>query len=168
MNRFLTKFSLLVSLYTVGSLSTLAVDNTCFKDVSIEPGFAAFTTTKTSKLADWYKSVFAMEVVKEFSFPDGSITGTLLRRGEFVAEVFRRDDALVPVNVSAGSKSEQWAGVMKVGIYTNADLTSLKTCLQEKGVQAGRIFKDPLLKVDLLLVKDPEDNMIEVITRHSR
>lgn len=173
MNRLLSRVSVSIFFCAVTTLCVWpmryqekAADNSCFANVNVEPVLVAFTTSKISKIAVWYKDIFGMEVVKEFAFPDGSVTGTLMRRGEFVVEVFRRDDAIAPVIVSPTSKQEQWAGVMKVGVYTDADLPSLKSCLKGKGVQAGRIFKDPLLNIDLLLVTDPEGNMVEVMSRH--
>jgi hypothetical protein len=54
---------------------------------------------------------------------------------------------------------------MKFGIYTNADLPTLKKCLLNKGVNAGRIFSDEKLGIDLLQIVDPEGNIIEVISR---
>ena len=54
---------------------------------------------------------------------------------------------------------------MKFGIYTNANLKILKQCLNNNGVNAGRIFNDKKLNIDLLQVIDPEQNILEIISR---
>jgi uncharacterized glyoxalase superfamily protein PhnB len=58
-----------------------AQTQSCFDKVSLEPSLIAFTPTKDSTLADWYKQVFGLETVKEFSFPDGTVTGSLMHKG---------------------------------------------------------------------------------------
>lgn len=60
----------------------------------------------------------------------------------------------------------QWKGFMKFGVYTNADLPTLKECLLSNGHIAGRIFSDEKLGIDLLLVIEPERNIIEIISRN--
>jgi hypothetical protein len=149
------------------STNLYAQSKSCFDEVKLEPSFIAFTTTKHSKLADWYKRVFELETVKEFSFPDGTVTGVLMHKGEFVVEVFNRDNALERHDYVPGALPEQWLGVAKYGVYTNADLPMLKQCLAGRGVNAGRIFKDKNLGVDLLQVVDPELNVLEIISRSS-
>jgi len=142
-----------------------AEDTTCFNEIVIEPSFVAFTTTKESKLADWYQTTFGLNVVKEFSFPDGTVNGVLMHKREFIVEVFNRDDALVGSDYVEKAKPEEWRGVMKYGIYTNANLSLLKQCLINQGIKAGRIFKDEKLGIDLLQVIDPEQNVLEIISR---
>ena len=137
----------------------------CFDEVNLEPGFIAFTTRKHSKLADWYKRIFGLETVKEFSFPDGAVTGVLMHKEEFVVEVFNRNDALEGHDYVPNSMPEQWQGFTKIGVYTNANLLILKKCLEDRGVKAGRIFSDKKLGIDLLQVVDPELNVLEIISR---
>ena len=139
----------------------------CFDEVSLEPGFIAFTTTKHSELAGWYKRIFGLETVKEFSFPDGTVTGVLMHKEEFVVEVFNRNDALEGHDYVPGAEPEQWRGFTKFGVYTNANLLILKKCLEDRGVKAGRIFNDKKLGIDLLQVIDPELNVLEIISRSS-
>jgi len=141
------------------------VSNSCVDKIKIEPGFIAFSTSKNSKIGEWYRNTFRLEIVKEFAFPDGSITGVLMKNNEFVVEIFYRDNILDPKIYVPKSESEQWKGFMKFGIYTNANLPDLKQCLLEKGVNAGRIFNDLKLGIDLLQVVDPEGNIIEIISR---
>jgi hypothetical protein len=73
--------------------------------VKIEPNFIAFTAKKGSKLVDWYKRTFGLETLKDFAFPDGSVTGTLMRKDEFAVEVFYRDDAVDKMDVAPSSKA---------------------------------------------------------------
>ena len=140
----------------------------CLTTVQLEPSFIAFTTHKDSELGDWYKNTFGLEVVKEFAFPDGSVTGVLMRKGDFVVEIFYRNDALKKSDVKPGSNSEQWSGFMKFGFYTDANLIDLKACLKGKDINAGRIFRDDKLEVDLLQITDPEGNILEIISRHKK
>ena len=149
------------------STNLYAQSRSCFDEVNLEPSFIAFTTNKQSKLADWYKRVFGLETVKEFSFPDGTVTGVLMHKGEFVVEVFNRNDALEARDYVPGALPEQWIGVTKYGVYTNANLPFLKQCLKDQGVSAGRIFNDKKLGIDLLQVVDPELNVLEIISRSS-
>jgi hypothetical protein len=142
-----------------------AQSQSCFDKVKLEPSFIAFTTKKNSKLGDWYKSIFGLKVAKEFSFPDGTVTGILMQKGEFVVEVFNREDALEGRDYVHNSRPEQWRGFMKFGVYTDANLLDLKQCLEGQGVKAGRIFNDKKLGIDLLQVTDPEQNVIEIISR---
>ena len=104
------------------STNLYAQSRSCFDEVKLEPGFIAFTTHKHSKLADWYKRVFDLETAKEFSFPDGTVTGVLMHKKEFVVEVFNRNDALQGHDYVPDASPEQWLGVAKYGVYTNADL----------------------------------------------
>ncbi|WOH35941.1 hypothetical protein RI844_11165 [Thalassotalea fonticola] len=172
LSRLFRNATLLVTLsfmfLTLTSVRAYAQDPTCFNNVNIEPSFIAFTTTKESKLANWYQTTFGLNIVKEFSFPDGSVTGVLMHKGEFVIEVFNRKDALKKDDFIKKAKTEQWRGVMKFGIYTNANLATLKQCLKNKGIKAGRIFKDEKLNIDLLQVIDPEQNILEIISRTNK
>ena len=144
-----------------------AQPQSCFDEVNLEPGLIAFTTRKHSKLADWYKRVFGLETVKEFSFPDGTVTGVLMHKEEFVVEVFNRNDALEGHDYVPDAEPEQWRGFTKIGVYTDANLLVLKRCLEDRGVKAGRIFNDMKLGIDLLQVVDPELNVLEIISRSS-
>ncbi|MFT5573926.1 MAG: hypothetical protein ACI9FR_002862 [Cryomorphaceae bacterium] len=51
------------------------------------------------------------------------------------------------------------------GVYSNADLPTLKKCLEGQGVRARRIFNDKKLGIDLLQLVDPEMNVLEIISR---
>ena len=88
-----------------------------------------------------------------------------MHKGEFIVEVFNRDNALEKNNYVQEAKLEQWSGVMKFGVYTNADLSMLKQCLNKQGIKAGRIFNDKKLNIALLQVVDPELNVLEIISR---
>lgn len=142
--------------------------NNCLDKISLEPSFIAFTTHKDSELADWYKNNFGLEIVKEFTFPDGSATGVLMKKDEFIVEIFFRNDAIKKIDLKPSANSEQWSGFMKFGFYTNANLIELKSCLKDKNINAGRIFKDDNLGVDLLQVEDPEGNILEIISRQKK
>jgi len=146
------------------SNSALAHSNNCFEKVNIEAGFIGFTEPKNSKLGEWYKNTFDLTTAKEFTFPDGSVTGVLMNKDEFIVEVFYRDDAKKATDIAALDKHHV-TGVMKFGLFTDADLPKLKQCLTNKGVNATRIWKDKNLHVDMLQVTDPSDNVIEIITR---
>lgn len=158
-------FSLATALPVHAHTETLQADSSCFANVMIEPGFVAFTTHKTSTLDQWYRRVLNLETVKEFSFPDGTVDGILMKNKEFVVEIFKRDDILQGETYKPKAKPSQWAGVKKVGIYSNANLDTLKQCLIQKGVQAGRIYDDINLGIRLLQVTDPESNSLEIISR---
>ena len=137
----------------------------CFKNVKLESGFVAFSSSQKSNIANWYQKVFDLEIVKEFTFPDGTITGKLMKKDEFAIEVFNRKKIFKRKDYKPISKSEEWKGIMKFGIYTNANLPSLKKCLKNNNINAGRIFKDINLGINLLLIRDPEGNLIEIISR---
>jgi len=157
--------ALIISYNALGQKSEL---NNCLSNVELEPSFIAFTTHNNSELGKWYKNTFGLEIVKEFTFPDGSATGVLMRKGEFVVEIFFRNDALNKSDLKPGSNAEQWSGFMKFGFYTDANLIDLKTCLVSRNINAGRIFRDDNLSVDLLQVIDPEGNTLEIISRHKK
>jgi hypothetical protein len=145
--------------------SVYARPGACFDSVKIEPGFIAFNSNMDSELDDWYQRLFGMEIVKEFSFPDGAATGVLMRRGEFIIEVFYRADLLQPSGDVYKPDPAQRVGVMKVGVFTDANLLDLQQCLKEQGLNAGRIFGDEKLGIDLLQITDPEQNTLEIISR---
>lgn len=151
--------------FAVLSTDLRAESRSCFDEINLEASFFALTTTKQSELADWYQRIFGLETAKEFSFPDGTVTGTLMRKEEFVVEIFNRDDVLETLDYVADAAPEQWRGVMKVGFYTDANLPMLKKCLLAQGVKAGRIFGDDKLGIDLLQVIDPEQNVLEIVSR---
>ena len=160
---FLIALSAVITVFS--STKVYAKELTCFDKVIIEPGFIAFTTKKESKLADWYQAMFGLNVVKEFSFPDGTVNGVLMNKNEFIVEIFKRDDALDKNDYVLKAKQGQWQGVMKFGVYTNANLPRLKQCLNSRGIEAGRIYNDEKLNIDLLHVTDPEQNILEIISR---
>ncbi|NQZ81971.1 MAG: hypothetical protein HRT52_13230 [Colwellia sp.] len=159
----LVKLTLTFSLYLISN-STLAQTQSCFKHVNIEPSFIGFTEPKNSNLGDWYKKTFGLTTVKEFTFPDGSVTGVLMNKDEFIVEVFYRDDAVKVTDIEA-LKEHHITGVMKFGIFTNANLDKLKQCLVKSAIKATRIWKDKNLHVDMLQVTDPSNNVIEIISR---
>lgn len=145
--------------------SVYARPGTCFDPVKIEPGFIAFNSNIDSELGDWYQRLFGLEIVKEFSFPDGAATGVLMHRGEFIIEIFYRADLLHVSGDAQEPGPAQRHGVMKVGVFTDANLLDLQQCLKEQGVNAGRIFGDENLGIELLQVTDPEQNTLEIISR---
>ncbi|MFT5520430.1 MAG: hypothetical protein ACI9IA_001023 [Enterobacterales bacterium] len=164
------KKSILTILFIGASLTLFpttatAETNNCFQYIKLEPSFIAFTTKKNSKLGEWYQRTFDLKIAKEFAFPDGSVTGILMHNDEFVVEVFYRNEVFEKQDYVAKSSSEQWRGFMKFGIYTDANLIDLKECLKQQGVKAGRIFNDKNLGIDLLQVIDPEQNVLEIISR---
>lgn len=154
--------TLLISFNAIGQKKEI---NNCISEILLEPSFIAFTTHKNSELGEWYKNTFGLEIVKEFAFPDGNITGVLMRKGAFVVEIFYRNDALKKSDLMPDSNVKQWSGFMKFGFYTDANLIDLKACLIRKNINAGRIFRDDNLGVDLLQVIDPEGNVLEIISR---
>jgi len=160
-NIVLASFTFSLSLI---SNSAMAHSDNCFDNVNIEASFIGFTEPKSSKLGEWYKNTFGLATAKEFSFPDGSVTGILMNKGEFIVEVFYRDDAIKATDIPALDKHHV-TGVMKFGLFTNADLPKLKQCLTNKGINATRIWKDKNLHVDMLQVTDPSNNVIEIIAR---
>ncbi len=161
-NTLIFIFTLIISFNVIGQKKDI---KNCLSEISLEPSFIAFTTHKNSELGDWYKTTFGLEIIKEFAFPDGSATGVLMKKDEFVVEVFYRNDALKKNDLKPDSNPEQWSGFMKFGFYTNANLIALKACLKRKNINAGRIFRDDNLGVDLLQVTDPEGNVLEIISR---
>ena len=156
---------LLFTLINTYALAAPKKSDNCFSSYELYAGFIAFTAPKGSNLGEWYKSTFNLEIVKEFSFSDRGVTGILMRNNELVIEVFYRNETFDHIDLVPESKKNQWVGVQKSGIYTNADLPELKQCLIEQGVKAGRIWKDKLLELDLLQVIDPNNNILEIIQR---
>jgi len=157
--------TLLISFTTIGQKKAPI---NCVNNISLAPSFIAITTHENSQLGSWYKNTFGLKIVKEFSFPDGSATGVLMKKDEFVVEIFYRKDALKKSDISPDANSEQWSGFMKYGFYTDANLKQLKACLKRKNINAGRIFKDVNLGINLLQVTDPEGNVLEIISRHEK
>jgi hypothetical protein len=145
--------------------SAYARPGVCFDHVKIEPGFIAFNSNMNSELGDWYQSLFGLEIVKEFSFPDGAVTGVLMHRDEFIIEVFYRADLPQLSDEAHEAGPAQRHGVMKVGVFTDANLLDLQQCLKGQGVNAGRIFADEKLGIGLLQITDPEKNTLEIISR---
>lgn len=158
-------FFAMVALGMAWSSPVLSAKN-CFDDMVIEPAFIAFTAKAGSNLGTWYQDVFGLDIAKTFGSEDGAIKGVLMRREEFVVELFFRKDAIHPLEEMPLTHPAQWQGIKKFGIYTDANLTELKTCLLQNDIDAGRIFNDEILGIDLLLVTDPENNSIEIIRRH--
>lgn len=158
-------FSLTLLFTSINSQGNEREQNNCFTGVNIEPGFVAFTSNQGSDLASWYKKIFQLNTVKEFSFPDGSVTGTLMQRRGFIVEVFNRKVPIIPEDIKPNNHRSDWNGFMKVGIFTDADLSSLKACLVNHNVKATRIYDDQKLKIKLLQVIDPENNFLEIISR---
>jgi hypothetical protein len=115
----LGRATIALSIFSVGvlliSAAVSAQPRSCFDQVTLEPSLIAFTTNRDSDLADWYQRIFGLKITKEFSFPDGSVTGTLMHKDEFVLEIFNRDDIFEGLDYVPGASSEQWRGVMHLG-----------------------------------------------------
>ncbi|WP_281560311.1 VOC family protein [Thalassomonas sp. RHCl1] len=133
----------------------------CFDDISLPENFIAFHSTFDSELAVWYQQLFQLETVKTFTFPDGNTKGVLMKRGNFIVEVFNKKALAGPEE-----KAQDKPGIMKFGIFTRARLPELQACLKQHGIKAPRIFQDTNLAADLLLVVDPEGNMFEIISAY--
>jgi hypothetical protein len=142
------------------------VSQTCLGEVKLPSGFFALTSDYESTLGNWYAQLFNLEVAKEFQLPDGQTRGVLMRRGDFVVEIFYQKGAVDRSLIQSSSQVAHWKGFQKVGIFVDSNVHQLKECLLEEGVSAGRIFRDDSLNIDLLLVRDPEENIIEIIQRH--
>jgi len=140
----------------------------CFANIELEASLIAFTAGKGSSLANWYQQVFDLKTVKEFAFPDGKTTGVLMHKNDFIIEVFFKEELLVAKEQVPQSSADQWQGVNKVGIFSNADLPQLKQCLNTIGVNATRIWQDKNLGIDLLQVIDPDGNVLEIVSRRSK
>jgi hypothetical protein len=166
LHRLLASLMLVTVFISNGISANTAISNDkCFEDIKLEANFIAFTTKKNSSLADWYQHLFGLNTVKEFAFPDGKTTGVLMHKDDFVIEVFFKEDILRGKALLPQSSTEQWQGVNKVGIFTNANLPTLKECLGRIGVNAGRIWQDKNLPIHLLQVTDPDGNVLEIISR---
>ena len=142
-----------------------AESGTCFNAIKIEPSFIALNSSKDSELGAWYQELFGLEIAKEFSFPDGSVTGVLMHKGEFIVEIFYRTDVQPASDTTPESRSIRKHGVFKFGVFTDANLLDLQQCLKKEGADAGRIFEDKKLRINLLQVTDPEQNILEIISR---
>jgi len=130
----------------------------CFEGIKISPSFIALETAFDSNLHQWYKQLFQLKKVKEFTFPDGNTKGVLMERDDFVVEVFNKKS----LNERAQRVGK---GVMKFGFFADANLHNLQSCLKAQKIKAKRIFKDKNLKASLLLIEDPEGNYFEVIVK---
>lgn len=133
--------------------------NNCFTDIQLSDNFIAIQTTFDSKLADWYQELFQLETVKKITFPDGKTKMALMKKNNFIVEVFNKKSIK-----SLEAKKSSDKGYLKFGIFSNSDLVDLKKCLVQNNIKATRIFKDANLKLDLLSVKDPEGNYFEIIS----
>ncbi|TBW27387.1 VOC family protein [Gramella sp. KN1008] len=151
----------LILVTTAFSQAPVEKPHDCFNELKFESGFIAITTHYNSELAKWYEESFGMNSIKEFTSKDGRSFGIILRRDQFVVEIIHAKE----LKENQGPSSEVRSGLLKFGVYVNADLFSLKDCLLKEGVKAGRIFRDEELGEELLLVRDPEGNMIEIISR---
>ena len=133
--------------------------NNCFADIHLSDNFIAIQTSFDSKLSDWYQELFQLEAVKKITFPDGKTKMSLMKKNNFIVEVFNKKSIK-----SLEAKKSSDKGYLKFGIFSNANLEDLKKCLVQKNIHATRIFKDENLKLDLLSIKDPEGNYFEVIS----
>jgi hypothetical protein len=134
--------------------------NSCFESIVFSPSFIALETSFNSDLQLWYKNVFQLDTVKEFTFSDGRTKGSLMKRGDFIIEVFNKS-SLEP------SQKENSLGVMKFGFFVKTNLDDLKNCLISQNISAKRIFNDKNLSARLLLIEDPEGNHFEVIVKNN-
>jgi len=158
--------SFIINLANAQSITNSAIQSKeCFANIKLEANLIAFTAGKGSSLANWYQQVFDLKTVKEFAFPDGKTTGVLMHKNDFIIEVFFKEELLVAKEQVPQSSADQWQGVNKIGIFSNADLPKLKHCLNTIGVNATRIWKDKNLGIDLLQVVDPDGNVLEIISR---
>lgn len=166
-NSLLNVATLSIAAVTFLLPSSVTAKENCFNDIKIEPGFVALTSSRESNLANWYKDLFNLEVVKTFGSGEQSTTGVLMKKGEFALEVFNKKHPVIPEQLKPKTPRSNWNGISKVGVYTNANLEELKSCLVNDGVKATRIFDDSNLNIKLLLVIDPENNYLEIISRKS-
>ena len=147
------------------STNVHADSGSCFDAIKIEPSFIALDSSKDSALGAWYQELFGLKIAKEFSFPDGSVTGVLMHKGDFIVEIFYRADVPPASGATSESSAIRRHGVFKVGVFTDANLLDLQQCLKERGADAGRLFEDKKLRINLLQVTDPEKNILEIISR---
>lgn len=166
-NSLLSVATPLIAVATLLLPSTAMAQESCFNNINIEPGFVALTSSRESNLADWYKDLFNLEIVKTFGSDEQTTTGVLMKHGEFALEVFYKKHPVIPEQLKPKTPRSNWNGISKVGVYTDANLEELKSCLVNHGVKATRIFDDSNLNIKLLLVIDPENNLLEIITRKS-
>jgi len=166
---FILSLTFISNLATAKTANDNSIETTkCFANIELEASLIAFTAGKGSSLADWYQRVFDLKTVKEFAFPDGKTTGVLMHKNDFIVEVFFKEELLVAKEQIPQSSAEQWQGVNKIGIFSNAELPKLKQCLNTIGVNATRIWKDKNLGIDLLQVIDPDGNVLEIISRRTQ
>ena len=164
MNSSQSKKTLLLIILSMTSFAGIAEDvsynrTNCFTDIDLSDNFIAIETSFESNLADWYQELFELETVKKIIFPDGNTKMALMKKNNFIVEVFNKKSI-----TSLEAKNPNEKGYMKFGIFCNVNLADLKKCLVQNNIKATRIFKDDNLKLDLLSVKDPEGNYFEIIS----
>lgn len=136
----------------------------CFENIEFQKGFLALNTSYDSELANWYKSNFDMETVKEFASSNGESFGIILKKDEQIIEIIH-SKSTSEADISQGHvQSSGHAGFQKGGIFTESDLQDLQRCLKAAGISAGRIYHDRELKLKLLHLIDPEGNQFEIIS----
>ncbi|MUP46600.1 hypothetical protein E0K83_12725 [Gramella sp. BOM4] len=131
---------------------------------SLATGFIAINTDGFNDLERWYAAVLGFDRVKRFKSKDRLSSGVILKKDGFILEIITPNGQMQnnPIKKNEAAKSK---GILKFGIFTSTSLDELKTCLTKAGINSGRIFHDKELEIRLLLLEDPDGNMIEIINK---
>jgi len=123
--------------------------------------FVAIQVQDDSASADWYQTVFGLNLVNRLQADDGRYSIRILTRRGLTIELIRMRDV-------TASNGDAHLGLFKAGFYVN-DIDRVFQWLQHYNVNIdGTIVTDSALEVRTFVFRDPDGNRWQVFQRCGR
>ena len=135
----------------------------CWQAAAPTPYWAGLTVKDAQASAEWYRDRLGFEIFDRMSFVKQGVEIRFLKLRDFHLELVQRSDSFaVAERIAEDFQPSQVRGYFKLG-FRVADIDRLVDDLRQQGVVLfGEIFDDERFGARMVLIKDPDGNLIQL------
>lgn len=123
--------------------------------------FVAIMVSNMDKSVNWYSNTFGMSVINKNTARDRGAKQANLERGKLHIELIQLNSAVSKKQLF-GNQPKEILGFVKFG-FTVPDFGGWHKFLVKNKVRfRGNIIKDQITKKRIMIILDPDDNMIQL------
>ena len=153
------KLVLLFSLMVLPLLS--AAQETSIPE--IEAHFSAIIVTDIDASIAWYETMLGFKILNRREFAEASFKQANLKRGSALMELIELDTSLEPKKVIADyNPKTRLTGLFKIGFLVSDFDQLIQHLKNHNAAFHGSIVNDALSGKRMVIIKDSEDNRIQI------